>query len=68
MQKWSLSYHCMSLGTMYMEENRWQFQENNREIDNVIDCYVVAVKKESGKTTGYISKIFCICNSFLQQG
>ena len=39
-----------------------------QEIGNVVDCYAIAVKKNSGKTVGHVPKISQMCSSFLQQG
>ena len=40
-----------------------------REIGNVVDCYAVAVKKDSGETVGHLpKKISQMCSMFIQEG
>lgn len=40
-----------------------------QELGNVFDCYVIAVKKDSGETVGHLpKKISRICSTFIQEG
>ena len=59
---------------MNMENSAPLFLESNlptsmKLVSNATDRYVVAVKKDSGKTIGNVlQKISRICNMFLQHG